>query len=77
LGFLARKDFAAFAIQDAQSDRLRRPLGIRGGDDCGGRVSRLNVFLRQIRWATIMRPAYKLDPEFLRPVRSDPRRLGD
>jgi hypothetical protein len=73
---LSRKDFPSFAIQDAQSDRLRRPLGVCGGYDCGGRVCRLNLFLGQICWATIVRRANKLDPEYLGPVRGDAHRLG-
>src|SRR5271166_2677657 len=71
----SRKDFASFAIQDAQSDRLRRPLGVRGGYDCGGRVCRLNLFLGQICWATIVRRANKLDPEWLGLVGGDAHRL--
>jgi hypothetical protein len=74
---MSRKDFAAFAIQDPQSDRLSRPPGICGGDDCGGIVCRLNVFLRQNRCAIIRRPANKLDPEYPRSFRDDPRRLVD
>lgn len=68
IGFLSRKHFASFAIEDTQPDRLRRPLGIRGGDDCGGSVFRLNLFLGQICWAMIGRPAKELDPECLRLV---------
>ena len=73
---LSREDLAALAIQDAQSDRLRRPLGVRGGDDGGGRVFRLYLFLGQFRRPMIVRPANKLDPELLGPIRGEARRPG-
>jgi hypothetical protein len=66
IGFLSREHFASFAIQDAQPDRPRWPLGARGGDDCSGGVFGLNPFLGQIRCALIGRPANELDPVRLR-----------
>ena len=69
--FLSRKNFVAFTIEDPQSDRLGRPLYVCGGDDGGGRVSHLDLFLRQIRRAVVGRPANKLDPEYPRLFRND------
>ena len=73
LGFLPREDFVAFAIEDADPDRLGRPLDIRRGDDRGGRVRDLNLFLHQIRWAAVGGPANELDPERRLLIRDDPR----
>ena len=64
--FLSRKNFVAFTIEDPQSDRLGRPLYVCGGDDGGGSVSHLDLFLRQIHGAVVDRPANKLDPEYSR-----------
>jgi hypothetical protein len=61
--FLSRKDLVTLAIQDAHSNRMRRPLYICGGDDGGGRVRYLNLLLRQIRRTAVDRPANKLNPE--------------
>ena len=64
--FLSGKNFVAFTIEDPQSDRLGRPLYVCGGDDGGGSVSHLDLFLRQIHGAVVDRPANKLDPEYSR-----------
>jgi hypothetical protein len=72
--FLSRKNFVAFAIEDPQSDCLGRPLYVCGGDDRRGGVSHLDLFLRQIHGAVVDRPANKLDPEYPRLFRHDPRR---
>jgi hypothetical protein len=75
LDLLSRKDFVAFAIEDAHSNRLRRPLYIRGGDDCGRRIRHFNLLLSQVRRAPIDRPANKLDPKRPRLLRDDSRRF--
>jgi hypothetical protein len=72
--FLSRKHFLAFTIEDPQSDRLWRPLYVCGGNDGGGGVSHLDLFLRQIHGAVVDRPANKLDPEYPRLFRNDPGR---
>ncbi|MFZ0603713.1 MAG: hypothetical protein WAN05_20585 [Roseiarcus sp.] len=71
LSLLSGKDFVALAIENAHADRLRRPLYICGGDDCGGRVGDFNLLLRQIRRAAVERSANKLDPERPRLFRYD------
>jgi hypothetical protein len=76
-GFLAREDFTAVTVEDAQSDRPRRPRGARGGYDRSGAVRRFDVFLGQIRRAVVGRTADKLDPKRLWWLRDDPGRLGD
>jgi hypothetical protein len=63
IGLLSRKDFAAFAVQNAQSYRSRRPSEIRGGDDGCRRIGRLNLDFRQSYRSAIWRRADKLDSE--------------
>ena len=71
LGFLSREDLVAFAVEDSQSDRLRRPLYLRGGDDGGGRVSHFNLFFCEIGRAAVDGSANELDPECPRLFRND------
>ena len=77
LSFLSGKDFVALAIENAHADRLRRPLYVRGGDDCRRRVRHFNLFFRQIHWPLIERSANKLNPERPRLFRDDLRRFAD
>ena len=63
IGLLSRKDFSAFAVENAQSDRSRRPRGVGGRDNRRRHVRRLNLDLRQ-RCRSAIRPcAEKLDAE--------------
>ena len=76
LSFLSGKNFVALAIKNAHADRLRRPLYVRGGDDCRRRVRHFNLLLRQIRRAAVERSANKLNPERPRLFRDDLRRFA-
>ena len=60
---MSLKDFAAFAVEDAQPDRSRRPRDIRGGDDRCRQVRRLNLDFPQSCWSESRRRPDKLDSE--------------
>ena len=57
IGLLSTKDLAALAIENAKSDRARRPRDIRSGDDRGGGVRRFNLDFLQNRRRVVGRRA--------------------
>ncbi len=63
IGLLSPKDLAAFAVENAQSNRSRRPRRIGGGDDRRRHVRHLNLDFRQSHRSAIWRRADKLDSE--------------
>jgi hypothetical protein len=61
----AAKDFATFAVEDAHSDRVRRPHEICSSDDCRRHIRHPNIDFLQSYWFVIPRPSEKLNPERL------------
>ena len=66
IGPQALEDFAAFAVEDSEADRARRPVRIGGGADRGGGVGGLNLGFGDDRRAAIVSDGKELKPEPLR-----------
>ena len=76
IGLLPLEDLAAFAVENAQSNRSRRPRDIRRGDDRCRHVRHLNLHFPQSCRSPSRRRAEKLDSERVRRGGDDARQNG-
>ena len=65
IGLLSPKHLAAFAVEDAQSDRSGRPMHLRRQADCGGYIRGPNLALVENVGPGAAGAAKKLKPELL------------